>query len=143
MPGFWLSLDGAAAAAKGANFADQPSVSALPELSKALQEGRLKPFAGGDQQLKAASTGSYPLNSLGYFDLLGNVWEWTSSKQLTVGGAETYVIRGGSWKTGLEAADRFQSTRKPDAREDDLGYRLAVEVEVDFLKTLVAAPGGR
>jgi formylglycine-generating enzyme required for sulfatase activity len=79
----------------------------------------------------------------GVVDLLGNVWEWTSSWYQKYPGSthasdrygQKYrVVRGGSWhgksdETRISARGRYA----PDTRRDYLGFRVACEV-ADTLK---------
>ncbi|KAJ8266211.1 hypothetical protein GJAV_G00127760 [Gymnothorax javanicus] len=70
-----------------------------------------------------------PQNSYGLYDMMGNVWEWTSSRYH---GAQTmYVLRGGSW---IDTADGSANHRArvttrmgntPDSASDNLGFRCA------------------
>lgn len=62
---------------------------------------------------------------LGINDLAGNVWEWTSTK-VTDGGAEFYVLKGGSYLTYKEAIEcSYRLLELPHLRHYDVGFRVA------------------
>jgi len=62
-------------------------------------------------------------NKYGLYDMLGNVWEWTSSLYDTDGSFR--VIRGGSWYDGARGLrSAYRCGVSPGGRSGDLGFRL-------------------
>jgi formylglycine-generating enzyme required for sulfatase activity len=94
------------------------------------------------------ATGTMPVNSLpdgatpgGIFNLVGNVWEWTSSevqesyvdydtkriwngKEKAFDQPKLFVWRGGGWNNSIERVTYRYSTNDLDA-EQDVGFRCA------------------
>jgi formylglycine-generating enzyme required for sulfatase activity len=91
---------------------------------------------GGKQ---TAPVGSFPANALGFYDIAGNVWQWTEDcwnesyqgapvdgSPWMTGDCHHRVVRGGSWvdhPSGLRSAHRLRATT--DHRVNTLGFRVA------------------
>uniref|UniRef100_A0A3P8WW42 Sulfatase modifying factor 2 n=1 Tax=Cynoglossus semilaevis TaxID=244447 RepID=A0A3P8WW42_CYNSE len=71
-----------------------------------------------------------PQNSYGLYDMMGNTWEWTSTR--FPGENLMYVLRGASWIDTVDGSANHKArvtTRMgntPDSASDNLGFRCAV-----------------
>lgn len=84
---------------------------------------RLKAGAGKDF---ADYTDSYAPNSVGTYDLGGNVWEWC--EDIIPPGSADRVLRGGAWTVDYEgfARSSFRKPSVPTFRGRDYGFRIVL-----------------
>jgi formylglycine-generating enzyme required for sulfatase activity len=102
-------------------------------------------FIGGrDKWEYTAPVGSFPPNSFGLYDMLGNVWEWVLPEQARAVNrtGETAFLRGGSW---LDRAWYLSSSYRRSTSGTALrtvGFRCVFNDHGDDRQTSGVAPGG-
>jgi formylglycine-generating enzyme required for sulfatase activity len=72
--------------------------------------------------------GAFPANPFGLVDIVGNVWEWTSTCFAGHGDCFVRVIRGGGWESisrGVRTTTRGAAPQS--ARSNGLGFRIVEE----------------
>ncbi len=110
------------------NYADRSAQALLPTVIPDYDDG----YAA------TAPVGSFAANSSGYFDLGGNVAEWTHDlytvqprsdatavDPAATGDGSLHVIRGSSWKSAAVTELRLAYRDYGDGRRNDLGFRIA------------------
>jgi len=110
------------------NFADRRAQPVVPQVLVDLDDGFVV----------SAPVGSFAPNSLGFFDMGGNVAEWTDDlytvqppasaaavDPVATGEGSIYVLRGSSWKHSSVTELRLSFRDYGNGRRNDIGFRIA------------------
>jgi formylglycine-generating enzyme required for sulfatase activity len=87
-----------------------------------------------------SAVGCFPANGFGLCDMIGNVWEWTRSRDAAYPyrpddgrepahpkAGDVMVVRGGSFDDARDLARcAYRSWSLPDSRIGDLGFRVVL-----------------
>ncbi|MDX1958190.1 MAG: formylglycine-generating enzyme family protein [Leptospiraceae bacterium] len=73
--------------------------------------------------------GCFPPSKIGTYDMIGNVWEWTSTEF----GKNRYTIKGGSYLCSHDFCHRYRPTARQgiefDVSTSHIGFRLAKDID--------------
>jgi hypothetical protein len=87
--------------------------------------------AGASAGRSTVAVGSFAPSEYGFYDLVGNVWEWVSDCAETSGPCRTDgLVRGGAFTTRRDVAITLPDGRLPaSTRDRNIGFRVVRELE--------------
>ena len=115
-------------------FAARAGAAAVPELIDAEGKPQANYYQGvfpardfgADGYTSRAPVGCFKPNPYGLYDMIGNVWEWTSSQPRK--GAPANVIKGGSFLCAANYCARYRAAARQfqerDLGTDHIGFRV-------------------
>ncbi|MEA3207380.1 MAG: eukaryotic-like serine/threonine-protein kinase [Chthoniobacter sp.] len=111
----------------GSKWPPPPGAGNLADTSFGRLGTNLKPIANyEDGYAGTAPVGSFPPNSLGLFDLAGNVAEWCRDSADNEG---TFIIRGSAFNTNgpMKLLASYRDTQPATYRAAHVGFRVVLE----------------
>ena len=105
----------------------EPSGDELPVWGdQQTREANLLGVRGSDRFEQSAPVGSFGRNRYGLYDMVGNVWEWTSTTHnRSTATYELRVVAGGSWDTPARSFPRRAGLSRQGRHNLYVGFRCA------------------
>ena len=86
---------------------------------------------GTDGHKGIAPVGCFALSTIGLSDMIGNVWEWTSSTHGAGSSSQIFTIKGGSFLCANNYCRRYQPAAREGHEKDfstnHIGFRVVID----------------
>lgn len=108
-------------------------------------DGKYMNFGGEKKWDLTSPVGSYLANEFGLYDMQGNAWEWVQDRwhdnykaapndgsAWELSDISRRVLRGCAWyQDAVKCRSAARTSRYPDIRDGDYGFRLALDIETE------------